>query len=62
MRLFKHKLDGNYYRLVTQRESNVNTFLEVDELNIPIVKKREWSHHPQEQIAIMMGFKNLIKL
>ena len=62
MRLFKHKSSGIFYRLVKERKSNVNTYLEVDELNKPTIKKREWKQHSTSQIAIIIGFKNLIEL
>ena len=30
MRIFQHKLNGNYYRLVKSNKGSVNTFLQVD--------------------------------
>ncbi len=62
MELFKHKFSGVFYRLTKKRKSNVNTYLEVDELNTPIVKKRKHSFHPQEQSCIIIGFDKLIKI
>ena len=63
MRIFKHKPSGIFCRLVKQRETDINTYLEVDELNNPIIKKRNWSSQPKnEQNYIISGFKNLIEL
>tara|TARA_R110000851_G_scaffold179323_1_gene326359 strand:- start:242 stop:430 length:189 start_codon:yes stop_codon:yes gene_type:complete len=62
MRLFKHKLDGKYYRLVKQRESNVNTYLEVDKENNIILITGFWTDKEHEQNAIITGFDKLIEL
>jgi hypothetical protein len=59
MRVFKHKLDGKYYRLVTQRKSNVNTYIEVDEENNIILRTGFWTDKEYEQDAIIVGFDNL---
>ena len=56
MRVFKHKLDGKYYRLVKQRESNVNTYVEVDNNNIVILRTGFWTDKEYEQDAIITGF------
>lgn len=59
--LFKH-LNGKYYRLIKKRASNVNTFIEVDKNNTPIISKRGWSHHKQQQLAIIINYNNLTPL
>jgi len=62
MRVFKHKLDGKYYRLVTQRASKVNTYVEVDKNNIIILRTGFWTEKEYEQDAIIRGFKNLTEI
>ena len=62
MRVFKHKLNGKYYRLVTQRESNVNTYVEVDKNNNIILKTGFWTDKEYEQDAIIRGFENLTEI
>jgi len=39
--LYRHIPSGEYVRLVVLRKSNVNTYLQVDINNEPIVEKRE---------------------
>lgn len=34
--------------LVKVRDSEINTFLQVDELGVPIIKDRSWSVKPSE--------------
>lgn len=58
--IYRHKVSGEYLRLLKKRESNVNTYLQVDENNKPIIKKRDWSVGIQEQRRIVKGFDNLI--
>lgn len=60
--MYKHKETGIYYRFVYNRSGDVNIYLEVDKENNPIVKKREWSYRPQEQLAIITGFDNLTEI
>jgi hypothetical protein len=62
MRVFKHKVDGKHYRLVKQRDSEANTYLEVDKYNKPTIARRCWTFHPQEQEAIIRGFGNLTEI
>lgn len=62
MDLFKHKKTGVYYRLIHNRDGDINIYLEVDNNNVPIVKKRPWSYRKQEQVVIISGYENLIKL
>ena len=57
--ILKHKPSGQLLRLVTLRKSNVNTFVQVDESGAPIIKKRNWSTHPCEQLRLVKGFDNL---
>ncbi len=61
MRLFKHKLNGKYYRLVKQRESNVNTYVEVDKENNIILRTGFWTDKEYEQDAIITGFDKLVE-
>lgn len=62
MRVFKHKLSGKYYRLVEHRESNVNTYVEVDKENNIILRTGFWTDKEYEQEAIITGFDKLIEL
>ena len=62
MRVFKNKLDGKHYRLVKQRVSEVNTYVEVDKENKILINWDNWGHKPQEQEAIIRGFDNLIEI
>lgn len=57
--IYRHKVSGEFLRLLKKRESNVNTYLQVDENNKPIIKKRDWSVRPQEQRRIVKGFDKL---
>ena len=61
MRLFKHKLNGKYYRLDKQRESNVNTYVEVDKENNIILRTGFWTDKEYEQDAIITGFDKLVE-
>lgn len=58
--IYRHKVSGEFLRLLIKRESGVNTYLQVDENNEHIIKKRDWSVRPQEQRRIVKGFNNLI--
>lgn len=60
--IYQSKVTGEYLQLLTKRESNVNTYLQVDINGVPIIKKRRWTHHPTEQMRIIKGFDNLIKV
>ena len=62
MNIYKHKLNGNYYRLVLNRISNVNTYLLVDSKNTPILKKVSWCSHKEYVNAIIIGFNKLEKI
>ncbi|MBT7493576.1 MAG: hypothetical protein HN704_18405 [Bacteroidetes bacterium] len=59
LNLYMHNPSGEYVRLVVLRKSNVNTYLQVDINNEPIIKKREGSFHPETQNFIIKGFENL---
>ena len=61
MEVYKHKSNGNYYRLTKLGKANINTYLQVDVDNEPIIKKQSWSVHHQEVRAIMIGFDKLTK-
>lgn len=60
--LYQHKVSGEYLRLLKVRESGVNTFLQVDENNTPIIEKRIWSINPKEQRRLVSGFEKLNKV
>jgi hypothetical protein len=60
--LLIHKPSGELLRLVKLRKSNINTFVVVDELGSKIIEKRNWSTHPDEQLRIINGFKDLKKV
>jgi hypothetical protein len=60
--LLIHKPSGELLRLVKLRKSNINTFVVVDELGSEIIEKRNWSTHPDEQLRIINGFKDLKKV
>jgi hypothetical protein len=62
MSLYIHKPSGEYLRLLKHRTSNINTFLQVDSNNKPIIEKRAWSTHPEEQKRIITGFEELEKI
>jgi hypothetical protein len=57
--LYYHPEMNQYMRLVKNRPSGVNTFLEVDKYNLPIEKKRNWAIHPTFQYYAIFGFENL---
>jgi hypothetical protein len=59
--IYQSKVTGEYLQLLKKRESNVNTYLQVDINGVPIIKKRSWTNHPDEQRRIIKGFKNLIR-
>ncbi len=59
LKLYKHVPSGEFLRLVILRKSGVNTYLQVDCNNNPIVRKREWSIHKVTQSRIVKGFENL---
>ena len=59
--LYKSK-SGIIYRLLKLTKSGINTFLEVNENNEPLIKKRNWAHHPQQQTAIFNGFSKLERI
>jgi hypothetical protein len=59
--LYWHK-SGIFLKLLKRRESNVNTFVIVDELGIPILKQSKYSANREEQRRIITGFKDLIKI
>lgn len=57
--ILRHKPSGEFLRLVKLRGNNINTFVVVDNTGEPIIKKRSWSTHPDEQLRIISGFSNL---
>jgi len=59
--IYQSKVTGEYLQLLKTRQSNVNTYLQVDKNGVPIIKKRSWSHKQNKQIRIIKGFKNLNK-
>lgn len=62
MSLYIHKPSGEYLRLLKLRASNINTYLQVDSNNKPIIEKRAWSVRPETQILIITGFEDLEKI
>jgi hypothetical protein len=58
--IYQSEVTGEYLQLLKKRESNVNTYLQVDINGVPIIKKRSWSHHQDEQRRIIKGFDKLI--
>lgn len=54
-----HRPSGELLRLVRLRKSNVNTYIQVDSMGNPIIKKRSWSTRPEEQLRLIKGFDNL---
>jgi len=58
--MFKHKQNKEFLRLIVFRKNNVNTYLEVDKDNIPIIKKRPWSARLAMQTKIVTGFDDLL--
>jgi len=58
-RIYQHKKSREYLRLIKIRKSGVNTFLQVNKTNIPIIKKRVWSVKPAEQKRVIYGFDTL---
>jgi hypothetical protein len=62
MSLYIHKPSGEYLRLLKLRASNINTYLQVDSNNKPIIEKRDWSVRPETQILIITGFEDLEKI
>lgn len=57
--ILRHKPSGELLRLVTLRKSNVNTYVVVDDIGEPIIEKRKWSIHPDQQLRLIKGFNNL---
>lgn len=58
---YKHT-NGMFLKLIKKRTSNVNTYIEVDELGVPIKEKRKWSCRPEFQYRIVTGFNNLTEI
>ena len=54
-----HRPSGELLRLVRLRKSNINTYIQVDSMGNPIIKKRSWSTRPDEQLRLIKGFHNL---
>tara|TARA_R110000803_G_scaffold203721_1_gene269425 strand:- start:81 stop:281 length:201 start_codon:yes stop_codon:yes gene_type:complete len=61
-RLFQHKVNGKFYRLLKTTQEEVNTYLEVDINNDPVIDWRSFSVRPCEQKAIITGFNNLTEI
>ena len=59
--IYKHK-NGMFLKLIKKRESNVNTYIQVDELGVPIIQKRNWSSRPETQNRLVTGFENLTEI
>lgn len=61
MTLYKHS-SGKFLKTLRTQKSNVNTYVIVDELGIPILKKSLYSAKLMEQHRIVTGFKNLTEI
>ena len=59
--IYKHK-NGMFLKLIKKRESNVNTYIQVDEFGVPIIQKRNWSCRPEPQNRLVTGFENLTEI
>ena len=61
MQIYKHTPTGMFLLLVTKRESNINTYIECDELGSIKYEIRSWKigKGVSEQHRIVTGFKNL---
>ena len=60
MLIYRHKITGHYLRLIRERASGLNTYLEVTENNEPILEKRCWSlRNKMPQERLIRGFDNL---
>ena len=57
--ILKHKLSGELLRLVTERPSGVNTYIQVDAHGNPTAEKRHWSFRCENQLRIIKGYENL---
>ena len=60
--IYKHIPTGMFLLMDTERDSEINTYIDCDELGNIIYAKRSWSVHKQQQHRIVKGFDNLIKL
>ena len=58
LKLYRHKSSGEFLRLIRLRDTNVNTYLEVDCNNEPIIKKR-WNGRIESQNRLVTGFDDL---
>ena len=59
--IYKHK-NGMFLKLIIKRRSDVNTYIQVDELGVPIIKERKWNCRPTTQNRIVTGFENLTEI
>lgn len=60
--IYKHIPSGMFLILVTKRKSNINTYIECDELGVVININRPWmigKYKVSPQCRIVTGFKNL---
>lgn len=57
--ILRHKPSGELLKLIKLRESNVNTYIQVDSKGRPIIKKRSWSAREDEQLRLVIGFNSL---
>ena len=60
--ILKHKLSGELLRLVTERPSGVNTYIQVDTHGNPTFEKRPWSFRRENQLRTIKGCLNLIAI
>lgn len=57
--ILRHKLSGELLRLVTERPSGVNTYIQVDANGTPILERRPWSFRREYQLRVIKGYDNL---
>ena len=51
-----------FLKLIIKRRSDINTYIQVDELGVPIIKERKWNCRPTTQNRIVTGFENLTEI
>jgi len=57
--LFLNTVTGEYLKMIRFRENGLNTYIEVDYLGKPIVRKRSWSAKACTQERLVNGFSKL---
>lgn len=62
MEFYKDKLSGKYYRLVKTRDSGINSYLEVDKNNEPLIFQLSCFVHPTTKVVLINTKINLDRL